>query len=139
MKFSIYAGPPLVAALAATRDDQPDGNRSGRINAICARYGAVVADELRRLDLTRDEWCAVMDALNGHWSDEHSLPHIAAEVADAVGLGEKWEIDQAALTRRLHALPLSAKAAIIEAAARFWARADTPTDQALIAAGVTVR
>lgn len=135
-RFTIYAGGPLLAALADTRDDEDGGNRSGRLATVCERYRGIISHELATLDLTFREWCAVLDALNGYWSDAYSLPYIAAEVAEAPELGEKWGIDQAALVGRIAALPLSGKAAIVEAAARFWARSEMETPLAMAAAGI---
>jgi hypothetical protein len=137
-KLSIYPGEPLARALAATGDDAEDGNRSGRVNTVAARYLMVVAAELRRLDLSRAEWCAIVDALNGSWLDETSIPFIGAEIADAVGLGEKWGVDQQALSARLMGLSTAAQVTVVEVAERFWAHSALPTDAALAAAGVAL-
>ncbi len=134
-RISVYVGPPLQAALdAVAGDDAP----SSRINTVCERYLALVADELRRVSLTRAEWAAIMDANNGVTLYPVPAAMMWANVHDSPRLGEKWGIDQAALVRRLQALPPGALIAIQEACDRFWSRADLPTDAALHAAGITV-
>lgn len=138
-KFSIYAGPPLQAALDCLGETYAE-NRSGRLNTVCERYLAMVTDELARIDLTRAEWCAIMDANNGV-EQYTGNPFgggllIWANVHDTIGLGEKWEVDQAALVRKLQQLPKSTLTAIQEVADRFWSRSGMRTDEALRAAGV---
>jgi hypothetical protein len=136
-KFSVYAGAPMAAALDALGSHYAE-NRSGRLNTVCERYLAMVADELARLDFSRAEWCAILDANNGVdlglGIGTGGAIMIWANVHDSHGLGEKWSVDQAALVRRLQALPRSSLYAICEVADRFWSRAETPTDTALAAA-----
>src|SRR6185312_16122565 len=116
-QLKLYAGPPLIAALRAAGDEYP----TGRVNAIAERYLAMV--EAARPTLSRAEWLAVFDALDGidmddfHADAERHAPawgSIAADIADARGLGERWGIDQAALAAKIHALPESARIAIVE-------------------------
>lgn len=135
-RLTIYAGGPVARALAATRDDEPEGNRSGRINDICASYMALMDSEIASIVLTRAQWCAIMDALNGAIIDQWSMPFVGAGIADATGLGDKWGIDQPALARAIGQLDRAATTALVEAAARFWSRADLGTDAALAAAGI---
>lgn len=136
-RFSVYAGPPIQAALRATKDDEEDGNRSGRLNAVCQRYLMIVDYNLQRLAFSRAEWCAIMDANNGTWFlDDFAAEGIAANIADTPELSAKWEIDGPALARRVQALDLPAKVAIVEAIERFWARSDQDTDAALISSGI---
>lgn len=130
-RITIYAGPPLARAIEATLDDD---NRSGRVNNVAERYLDIV--EAVRPRFTRDEWCAVCDALNGVWlNDSVSARLVWANVADTPELGEKWSIDQPALTSRLRALDAAGNWAVIETVQRFWARAHLDTDDALRAAG----
>lgn len=137
-KFSIYAGPPIAAALAATKDNEADGNRSGRLNTVAERYLGIVQDELRRIELTAAEWCCIMDVLNGTWLlGDHMVASIGAEIADAPEMDEKWEVNTATLARKVSGLTWAAKAAIIEAAERFWARSGMETGAALTASGIT--
>jgi hypothetical protein len=139
-RFSIYAGTPMVAALAAL--GQEGINRSGRLNTVCERYMAMVTDALARLDLSRGEWCAVMDANNGvqEWTgDPWHGTMLWANVADTPGLGEKWGVDQEVLVARLRALGKTDLIAVQEVCDRFWSHADLPTDDALAQAGVCPR
>ncbi len=138
-RISVYAGPPIEAALACIADTEQ--NRSGRLNTICERYLAMVADELGRLDLSRGEWCAIMDANNGvavYYGEPAGITATGlwANVHDSPELGEKWKIDQAALVKKLQLLPRSSLLAIKEACDRFWSLTEKPTDKALIASGI---
>lgn len=139
-RVAIYLGPPTRAALA----DVPGQSRSGRINWIAAGYRAIVAHELRAIAWSRNEWCAVMDVLNGSQigglgSLELQALQAWANLADAPEMAGKWRIDVDDLVGRWRALSAAGKVAVYEAAARFWARAELPTDEALAAAGVRPR
>lgn len=131
-KLRIVAGPPIRAALAATGDEFP----TGRLNAICERYLAMI--ETLRPVLSRAEWMAIFDALNGvgiddFYAGEPRVPTwagIAQEVADAPDLS-RWGVDQPALARKVGALSEPARIAIVETAQRFWALADLRDSQAL--------
>lgn len=134
-RLRLVAGPPLRAALAATGNEYP----TGRVNAVAERYLAMI--EAVRPVFGRQEWLAIFDALNGVGHDDfragEDAPRvpawagIAAEIIDARGLGEHWGIDQAALARKVHALPEPARIAIVETAQRFWALCDLPDSEAL--------
>lgn len=134
-RIAVYAGPPISAALAAV-----DGNgASNRLNSVAERYMSMVADELSRIEFTHEEWCAIMDANNGvqvFIGDPVGSSMVWMNVHDAPELGEKWNVDQAALVQRLRALPRSTLTAIVEARDRFWSKPDLPNDAALAAAGV---
>lgn len=138
-RISIYVGQPIADVIAAIGAEYVE-NRSGRLNTVCERYLAMVADELARIELTRAEWCAVMAANNdvslyvGH-PDVPSM--IWANVHDNRGLDKKWNIDQAALVGKLQRLSHASLIAIREACDRFWSHSETPTDAALDAIGVT--
>lgn len=132
-KLSIYAGEPMARVLVGH-----DENRSGRINTVCDRYLSIVAEHGPTLRLA--EWCAACDALNGAWmSDEASIRFMWAEIADCEGLGDKWGIDQPALTERIRELPLAAKVAMMEVVERFWGRTDLSTADALALAGAKIQ
>lgn len=76
------------------------------------------------------EWCAIFDALNGTWMlDESWNPrYIGMEVHDSVGLGEKWDIDQAALVATLMDADYGTCLAIADASEQFWADKSQPED-----------
>ncbi len=132
-RFSVYAGEPISRAL-----DGHD-NRSGRLNGICERYLDVITDELRRIALTRAEWCAVMDVANGahiETGDATGWRYLWASISDEATLDAKWSINREALSVRIRNLPLAAQVAIHEAAIRFWTHTDLDTDAALAKAGI---
>lgn len=138
-RIQIYAGAPVAAVLAAVGDA---GTTTSRLNTVCERYLAMVRDQLARIELTREQWHAILDANNGvamylgvqniGWPPRL----IWANVDYSPGLGERWGIDQAALVRRLQALPPSALIAIQEVCDRVWARPQRPVDEVLADAGV---
>ncbi len=107
--------------------------RSRRL-ALCRRL------EIELLGLTRNECCAICDALNGTVLDDFSWQSIWAEVADADrldGLGQKWSIDAQALAGRLRDSSPGAKLAVAEAAEEFWrVHVDSPIDDGLRAVGL---
>src|SRR5579885_2908554 len=99
-RLRINAGAPIQAALRAGGNEFP----SARLNAIAERYLAIVEEQ--RPPLSRQEWMAISDALEGAALDELRLTGdrvgipiwttIAVDIADAdwfSGLGEKWGID----------------------------------------------
>lgn len=111
---------------------------SARINGIVSRYGRIVAEA--QPALTTSQWLAVLDAANGlallDDAGTDMTAYLWAEIADASGLGARWDIDQAHLAAIVRGLPYVSRVAIAEAARAFWLRADLPTDAALQAAGI---
>jgi hypothetical protein len=143
MKMSIYAGPPLLAALDESDRTGCHGNRSSRINSIAERYLHIVDRDCPAL--SEAQWCAICDALNGYWIDAGDIGlgvRLAwAEVEDADrlnGLGKKWGIDATALARRLRDGTAGEQVAIAEVVQRFWRRSELPAKEALIAAGAKI-
>lgn len=139
-KISIYAGAPIEAALADLAGGYGE-NRSGRLNTMAQRYRDMVADELARLDLTRAEWCALLDANNAmglHDDAAGPTPPVIiwANIADSRSLDKKWDIDQDALVRKVRVLPRSTLVAIVEACARYWSRDRMDPDAALAESGI---
>lgn len=133
-KFAIYAGEPMAAVLAGHGDQ-----RSGRINQVCADYIEVCREAMPTM--TRAEWCAVMDATNGLFimpGEASGRRFVWAEIADCEGLGEKWGIDQAALTQRVRDMTQAELIALCEASRCFWVHHDRDTDEALRLAGVRI-
>ena len=140
-KISVYVGAALKKSLEALGDRYGE-NRSGRIEIVCERYNAMVADEIKRLPFTHAEWCAILDANNGvqlfAGGVELSPSMIWANVHDTEGLGKKWDIDQRALVQRLQALDRTALIVVQEVCDRFWSRSEQPTRDALKLAGIEV-
>ncbi len=135
MKISIYAGPPIQSVMVGYED-----NRSGRLNTVAERYQAIVAAHTPTM--SEAEWCAVCDALNGHYVEAGDgltgIRYAWACVEDCDGLGDKWGIDQAALVARLRAMPLADLVAMAEVVQRFWQRTDLPAREALERAGARI-
>lgn len=121
-RTTIYLGEPLKRLLDAAGRE----NRSGRINTMAECYAEIVADELKRLDLSRGEWCAIADANNGGWGPFAGQGLADAQlawanVADAdENLGEKWGIDHDALIVKLRAMSAAQRIAVYEVVSRFW-------------------
>jgi hypothetical protein len=105
-----------------------------RRHELCRRL------EIESLALTRNEACAICDALNGTILDEHFWQGLWAEVYDADrlnGLGEKWEIDAKALAGRIRDSSPGAKLALAEAVEEFWrSHCDAPIEHGLRAVGL---
>src|SRR5262245_23531889 len=141
-QVKFYIGPPMDEALACLGGEYAE-NRSGRLNTVCERYLLMVRDELSRLDFSRNEWCAILDANNGvevsMGAGEINATMLWANVADSPELGGKWQVDQDALVRRLRGLSKSAATAILEVCDRFWSHSELGTDEALDQTGVTIK
>lgn len=144
-RIQIYAGRPVLDVLAAPGEDYGQGNPSGRLNTVCERYLAMVADELGRIDLTRGEWMCLLDANNGV---EMGLGTPAGGGAAMIWanlydsgptFGERWGVDSRALAVRLQTMPRSSLLAIAEVIDRFWSRSEQDSDAVLTAAGVSLR
>lgn len=121
-------------------DKDTDESLSGRITIIVERYAAMIADHLP--ELTRGEWCACMDVMNGMFTgmgDAIATKFLWASIDDACrmeGLADKWSIDGPALVKKLRDLDTAGAIAVAEVGRRFWARAsssdvDTALDLAL--------
>lgn len=135
-RASIYIGEPLARLL--------DGheNRSGRLNTVAERYLDIVARDCPAL--TRAEWCAVCDALNGYWMEGGSNLGVRmawAEVSDADrlnGLGRKWNVDAEALADRMRDMSSAEQVALAEVVEIFWRHTSLDTDAALAKAGARI-
>jgi hypothetical protein len=126
-RISIYAGPPVMRLIGQV----PVGFRSGRLNAAIDRYLAIVQDELLHMQLTRNEWLALMDALNGAQVSDTTGDAISwrsawASLYDAhETLDEKWGVDSRELALRVRDMTIATKAALFEAAVGFWLAASS--------------
>lgn len=122
-RLSVYASEPMAAVLAGFED-----NRSARLNQVCGRYRAMLDDA--KPALTRDEWMACFDALNGIGLGEH-VRFAWAEVSEACrqnGLGDKWNIDEAALVETLRGLSLAGCYALAESVDAWWEQTSNEQD-----------
>lgn len=122
-KKSIYLSKKINDSIALGGED----TLSGRVSHLISVADALVSEHCPAL--TASEWCAIANALNGHWpsyeqgpksvfgSAWHSLYDSAPE-ADAM-----YDVDCKALAHKLQAMPLAAQHAVFEVAAkRFWSR-----------------
>lgn len=131
-KVSIYLRERTQDVIGETAGD----GLSLRIAAMLARYERLCRELMPAF--SRGEWCAIMDANNGgtdifvaEVDGYPSATGIWANVHDTPELGEKWEIDQAKLVKRLQKLSMPELLAVDEAVARFWNHHELVTDEAL--------
>ena len=127
---------PATIVEAIDLDGDAGESLSGRIALIVERYRQIVADHAP--ELSRNEWMACMDVMNGMFTgmgDPIAAKFIWASVDDACsmeGLADKWEIDGAALVKKLRALDTAGAISVAEVGRRFWSRASGKSgDQAL--------
>lgn len=114
---SINFQPEIMDALAER------GQRAPTVNRDLGRLYTLYDRALRRLDLTVDEACLIVDALNVTIHDVRSGVRFWIDVQDAIeleGLAEKWNVDGKALIEKLTALDELSCMAIVDAAERFW-------------------
>jgi hypothetical protein len=96
--------------------------RADAIRRMVERYQWVT--EADRPELSVAEWKLVADALNGTmFHGAGQLGILWAEIADAIkleALDKKWEVNGAALVKRLRALTPGQLVATIDVVERFW-------------------
>ena len=100
------------------------GQRAPTINRDLERLYTLYQRALRRVSLTVDEACLIVDALNGSLYDARTAGLLPAGVRDAIrldGLDQKWSVDGESLVQKLSELDDLACMAIIDAAERVWA------------------
>lgn len=114
---SVNLQPEILDALAER------GQRAPTINRDLERLYTLYERALRRVSLTVDEACLIVDALNSSLYDARTAGLLPAGIQDAIqleGLAEKWNVDGDALVKKLSSLDELACLAIIDAAERFW-------------------
>ena len=100
------------------------GQRAPTINRDLERLYTLYQRALRRVSLTVDEACLIVDALNGSLYDARTAGLLPAGVRDAIrldGLDQKWSVDGESLVQKLSELDELSCMAIIDAAERAWA------------------
>lgn len=97
------------------------------------RYYQALSRALKEVDLTEAEASAICDANNGSfWTEDHVPDSMLwANVADSIGLGEKWGIDREELVKKIRVWPQIQRLAVIDAVERFWAECQTATVQSV--------
>ena len=132
MRLSIYAGPPLQRVL-----EGHDDNRSGRLNTVAERYAYIVSRDCPALP--EAAWCAICEALMGDSGVGVHLAWAELDSADRLsGLGDKWDVDIAALVKMLRDGTAGQQVAVAEVVQRFWRHTDLPADEALLLAGARI-
>lgn len=114
---SVNLRPDILDALAER------GQRAPTINRDLTRLYFLYDRALRRLDLTVDEACLIVDAMNGTIHDERTSLMFSFGVEDAIqldGLDEKWGVDGKALMDKLSILDEIGCMAVVDAAERYW-------------------
>lgn len=128
---SVNLRPDILDALAER------GQRAPTINRDLERLYSLYDRALRRLELTVDEACLIVDSLNGTIHDVWSAARFWIGVQDSIeldGLDEKWKVDGKALIAKLSELDETSCMAIVDAVERFWQNENYHKD---VRAGVT--
>ena len=128
-KTSMSLSPQIIAELDS-RDQF--NSRSGVMERDLKRLYTLYQYELKKIDLTAEEICLIIDMLNGHLTDPPETARLLwAQVEDEIryeNLAEKWKVDGDKLVEKLKSMSLLACLAIIDAAERFWAGPDRNRD-----------
>lgn len=104
--------------------DERGEARSTTINRDLERLYTLYRRSLRRVDLSVDEACVIVDALNSTLMTADTAHLLWASIQDAIeyeNLAEKWNVDGSALIEKLRSLNEIQSMAVIDAAERFWA------------------
>lgn len=120
-RFTVHLPAHALEALGM----DPDQGLSGRITETALRLRALLDDAMPTL--TEAQWCAVVDALNGYYLIAEHVDAAAdpvrtayANIEDFEGLGDKWNVDAAALARQVQAMSYPQQAALCDVVRRFW-------------------
>ena len=120
-KINISVGVDLEDYLA--RRTAPGDNISGAINRLARDHAELMDSAMPQLRL--EEWLLLCDSL---WIDRGDfgvadmlVPRVLAAI-NTEGVDSKWGVYEAPLVARLTSLDLTARQAILDAVARFWAQ-----------------
>lgn len=125
---------PDGEALAVLGYDTTEDGQTACVVGPARRLARLVEQATAELNavLTRDEWNAIADVMNGCAdlydyadSDVPSLLMVRLNLQDSEGIDEKWQIDTADLCRRLESLSPTHGEAILCAVRWFWRHPDT--------------
>jgi len=97
--------------------------RAPIVNRDLERLYTLYDRALRRVKLTIDEACLIVDALNGTLHDVTSGTRFWIGVQDSIEmdeLDEKWGVDGKTLIEKLSALDDLTSMAVVDAVERFW-------------------
>lgn len=109
-------------------------NFFARHNAVCERYLLICVRV--RPALSRGEWLAIFDTMNGTVLDTTTIANLAADIEDSAPEQiAQWGVSQQDLARRLRALAIPELVAIAETIERWW-RAEGSHDERFAACGL---
>jgi len=99
------------------------GPRSTIISRDLTRLYTLYRRALAQIELSVDEACLIVDALNGSLMDANSARLLWASIEDACkldALDAKWNVDGAQLMQKLQQLNELQAMALVDAAERLW-------------------
>lgn len=99
------------------------GPRSTIVNRDLGRLYDLYDRALRRIDLTVDEACLIVESMNGTIHDVRSGTRFWFGVQDSIeldGLAKNWSVDGVALIEKLSRLDEIGCMAIVDATERYW-------------------
>lgn len=138
-KKQLYFGEPLMRLVDLLNPEQ--GQLSPMLNGAVDRYLDLM--EAHRPRLSRNEWLAICDCLNGTMIDDTFLRMGAAAIAHEIGdavvledLATKWDIDGPALIAKATRWTKVEAFAALHVATVFWAHSELDRDEALAKAGI---
>lgn len=117
-KLSISLRPGVVEQI-----DVRGTSRSTIVNRDLDRLYTLYRRALARIELTVDEACLIVDALNGSLMDANTVRMLWASIEDACqlnGLDTKWSVDGPGLVEKLRKLNEVQAMAVADAAERAW-------------------
>lgn len=118
LKVSVYFTDAQLAELASRGN-----NRSGIINRDLTRLYTLYRHALANVQLTVDEACLLVDALNGVQMEATTAQLLWTKIENACHLkrlDQKWKVDRKTLVQKLRSLSETESLALIDAVERLW-------------------
>ncbi len=124
-------GIPDTDALTVLGYSVDEDGQSLCVTGPAKRLAKLVERAARDIPLSRAEWNAVADVMNGcadlydyAESDVPALLMVTANLQDAIGIEEKWKVDVKAICRKLNRLTPTHGEAILAAIRWAWRHCD---------------
>lgn len=134
-KINISVGKDLEGYLA--RRTKPGDNVSGQINRLSRDHSNLLESSMPQFRM--DEWLLLCDSLsqpNEVGGADMLVPRVVTSI-HVDGTDRKWNVDGDNLVYRLMELTLTARYAVLDAVARFWAQEEgTNGDRVVRAVGL---